>query len=405
MDLKAIRNEFPILRQEIYGRPLVYLDNAATTQKPQVVIDAVSQFYTTTNSNIHRGVHYLSEASSEAYERAREKVQRFLNAEDVSEIIFTSGTTDSINLVASSFGQGILQEGDEVIISEMEHHSNLIPWQRLCEQTGATLKVLPFDDNGRLRVDELTFIITPRTKLLAVTHVSNTLGTVNPVKEVIEIAHKHGVPVLIDGAQAVQHMPVDVQALDCEFYAFSGHKIYAETGIGVLYGKRDWLDRLPPCRSGGGMVKQVSIEKTTYADPPLKFEAGTVNYVGAVSLSVSIGYLTTIGLDAIQRHESALYQDAFERLNSIQGLTLYGASPGNCGAILFNLEGIHPYDVGMVLNRLGIAIRTGKHCAETVMQHYGIESALRASLAVYNTPEDMASLTEGLEKAQAMLAS
>ncbi len=402
MDMEAIRKDFPILERKIHGKPLVYLDNAATTQKPRVVLDRILRFYSGSNSNIHRGVHHLSERASQAYENARKTVKAFINAGDASEIIFTSGTTAALNLVASSFGRRFIGRGDEIIVSEMEHHSNLVPWQILCEQCGAFLKVIPFEDDGTLKMDEFERLITERTRLISIVYVSNALGVVNPVREIIDRAHSRDIPVLVDGAQAVQHLPVDVRDLDCDFFAFSGHKIYAETGVGVLYGKEKWLESMPPYQAGGGMVGSVSFGKTTYAEPPLKFEAGTVNYVGAVSLESAIRYIDSIGREEIVDHERDLLNYATENLRGIEGLKIYGLSPERCGALSFNLENIHSYDAGLILDKLGIAVRTGTHCAEPVMRHYGIEATIRASFALYNTREEIDRLVEGIEKTKSM---
>lgn len=403
LNINKIRKDFPILAKKIHGKPLVYLDNAATTQKPKVVLDKIVEFYSSSNSNIHRGVHHLSEQASIEYENARRTVKDFISAKSVSEIVFTSGTTESINLVADSFGNKFIKEGDEIIISEMEHHSNIVPWQILCERKKAVLKVAPFDRDGILMMDDLKRLITEKTKLISIIYVSNVLGVINPLKEIIEMAHAQDTPVLIDGAQAVQHFPVDVQALDCDFFAFSGHKMYAETGIGVLYGKEKWLEDMPPYQSGGGMVDSVSFEKTTYADLPLKFEAGTGNYVAAVSIGTAIEYIHKIGMDEITIYENDLLNYTTEKLCAINGVKTYGNAPERCGLISFNLDNIHPYDAGMILDKLGIAIRTGTHCAEPVMRHYGINATIRASFAFYNTKEEIDKLIEGIQKTQMML--
>ncbi|UCE41801.1 MAG: cysteine desulfurase [Candidatus Aminicenantes bacterium] len=403
IDVHKLRKDFPILEKKIHGKPLVYLDNAATTQKPKMVLDEIIEFYSSINSNIHRGVHYLSEQASIAYENARKTVKGFLNAKSDYEIVFTSGTTQAINLVANSFGSKFIEEGDEIIVSEMEHHSNIVPWQILCERTQAELKVAPFDDDGKLMMDELKGLITEKTKLIAIVYVSNALGVVNPIKEIIEMAHTQDIPVLIDGAQAVQHFPVDVQELDCDFFAFSGHKMYAETGIGVLYGKEKWLEDMPPHHSGGGMVDSVTFEKTTYADLPFKFEAGTGNYVAAVSLAKAIEYISKLSMMEITIYENDLLKYATEKLDAIDGLMIYGLAPKRCGLISFNLDNIHPYDVGMILDKLGIAIRTGTHCAEPVMEHFGINATIRASFAFYNTKEEIDKLIDGMHKARVML--
>ncbi len=401
-NINKIRSDFPILNQKIHGKDYVYLDNGATTQKPVQVIDAVSDFYRNTNSNIHRGVHYLSDLSTKAYEGVRKKVQTFINAEHEHEIIFTKGTTDSINLVAFSFGEKFIHAGDEIIISAMEHHSNLVPWQMLCERKGANLKILPFDKNGELELNKLSGLFSEKTKLLAVTHVSNSLGTVNPVKEIIEQAHKVNVPVLIDGAQSIQHEQINVQDLDCDFFVFSGHKIYAETGIGVLYGKEKYLKEMPPYQGGGDMVDQVTLEKTTYLDAPFKFEAGTANYVGAVSLGVAIDYLNDLGFENIAKQEADLLQYATSELEKIKGLTIYGNAAHKTATISFLLDKIHHYDTGMILDKLGIAVRTGSHCTQPVMDFLEITGTVRASFAFYNTFADVDRLVAGILKVKQM---
>ncbi len=403
LDLSEIRAQFPILARQVYGRRLVYLDNAATTQKPQSVLNRVVEYYTASNSNIHRGVHFLSEQASGLYEAGREKVQQFIHAASASEIIFTHGTTDAINLVAGSFGDAFVTAGDEIIVTEMEHHSNLVPWQNLCLRRGARLRILPFDDDGELALDQLQALISPTTKLLALTYVSNVLGRINPVREIIGLAHAHGVPVLIDGAQAIAHLPVDVQDLGCDFFAFSGHKMYAETGIGVLYGKRRWLAKMPPYQSGGGMIGSVDQEVSTYADPPQRFEAGTPHIAGVVGLSAAIDFIQETGLARIADHEADLLSYAADRLAKIDGVTLYGRSAPHCGAVSFNLADLHPYDVGVILDKMGVAVRTGAMCAQPVMRHYGIEGSLRASVAVYNTREEIDQLIVGLDKARQLL--
>lgn len=402
-DELKLKSDFPILSQKINGHSLVYLDNAATTQKPNSVIECVANFYRTKNSNIHRGAHTLSEAASFAYEEARQKVKEFINADSKREIVFTSGTTGSINLLASSFGEAFIREGDEIIVSEMEHHSNIIPWQILCQRTGAALKVIPFDDDGVLQLDEYQKLISEQTKLVSITHISNVLGTVNPVDQIIKIAHEWDIPVIIDGAQSIQHMPVDVNALDCDFFVFSGHKAYAATGIGVLYGKEKWLKQMPPYQSGGGMISSVNFDRTTYTDIPQKFEAGTMNYTGAVSLQAAIEYLQNIGMEQINAYEKQLYHYASEKLSTIEDLSIYGNDNDRCGALSFNLNGIHHYDAGIILDKLGIAVRTGKHCAEPVMQHFGMTGTIRASFALYNNFEDIDRLVNGLKKAKSML--
>ncbi len=402
MNINEIRQDFPILQEKIYNKSLVYLDNGATTQKPLQVINAVSDFYKQTNSNIHRGVHYLSNKSTEMYENARKTVQNFINAGSENEIIFTKGTTDSINLVAFSFGEQFVKENDEIIITSMEHHSNIVPWQMLCERKKAVLKYISFDENGELLCDELENLITQKTKLLAVTHTSNSLGTVNPVDKLIELAHKNNVPVLIDAAQAIHHTAIDVQKLDCDFMAFSGHKMYAETGIGVLYAKQKWLDEMPPYQGGGDMVDVVKLEKTTYLKSPFKFEAGTVNYVGAVSMAAAIDYISQIGMENIQKHEQSLLEYATEQLSNIDYLRIYGNAQRKSAVISFLLNAIHPYDAGMILDKMGIALRTGTHCTQPVMDFFGISGTIRASFALYNTFEEIDSLVASIKRVQKM---
>ena len=402
IDIEKIRSDFPILNQKINGNNLVYLDNSATTHKPQQVIDSVVDFYTKMNCNVHRSVYYLSEQASTAYESVRKKVKDFINAKKIEEIVFTSGTTESINLVAESFGRVFIKEGDEIIISEMEHHSNIVPWQMLCKKKKANLKIIPFDDNGELRIDELNNLITDKTKLISIIYVSNVLGTINPVKDVIKIAHEKNIPVLIDGAQAVQHIPIDVQDLDCDFFVFSGHKIYAETGLGVLYAKENWLKVMPPYKYGGGMISKVSFEKTTFAEIPLKFEAGTSNISAVISLGKAIDYLNDIGIEEILKHESNLLNYAIDQLSALSGVTIYGNTPNRCGIISFNLDNIHHYDAVMILDKMGIAVRSGKHCAEPVMTHFGINGNIRVSFAIFNSKEDIDRLIIGLKKVQEM---
>ena len=403
IDINKIRSEFPILDKKVYGRPLVYLDNAATTQKPLVVLDKIMEYYKNINSNIHRGAHLLSEQASAAHEDARKTVKDFINAPSVNEVVFTRGTTESINLLAQSFGSIYVQEGDEIIITEMEHHSNIVPWQALCKRKGASLRVVPIDDDGILVTETLHDLITNRTRLIAVSYVSNVLGVVNPVKEIIKMAHRQEIPVFIDGAQAVQHFPIDVQKLDCDFLAFSGHKMYAGTGTGVLYGKEKWLEAMLPYQTGGGMIDSVSFNETTHAKPPLKFEAGTGNYAGVISLAAAVEYLWDIGMENVASYEKELLSYAVERLNDIEGLTIYGNSYPRCGTVSFNLNGVHAYDVGMILDKLGIAIRTGHHCAEPVMRHFGIQGTMRVSFGIYNTREEIDKLVEGIRKARDML--
>ena len=404
LEVKRVRNDFPILKETVYGNPMVYLDNAATTQKPQVVLDRIIAYYSCQNGNIHRGAHFLSELSSAAYESVRESVRVFINAKSVSEIVFTRGATESINLVAASFGREFINPGDEIIVTQMEHHSNIVPWQALCKNAGAVLKVIPADKDNRLVLGSLDTLITERTRLISLTYVSNVLGVVNPVEEIIATAHDHDVPVLIDAAQAVQHMPLDVQKLGCDFLVFSGHKMYAETGIGILYGKEKWLEAMPPYQFGGGMISQVNFEKTSYAELPFKFEAGTGNVAAAVSLDAAIGYLKQIGLERVYAHENALMSYALEKIRSMDRVILYGNIPARCGVVSFNLENVHHYDVGMVLDKYGIAVRTGMHCAEPLMAHLGVDGTIRASFALYNTQEEIDKLVEGLEKAQTVLS-
>lgn len=402
INLNQRRSDFPILSREVYGRPLVYFDNGATTQKPTCVLQTIERFYKEINANIHRGVHKLSDESTREYENAREVVRRFLNARKTSEIIFTSGTTASINLVAFSFGEVFVHQGDEVLVTEMEHHSNIVPWQLLCERKGATLKVLPFNDNGELMLDKLSELITPKTRIIAVTHVSNTLGTVNPIAEIVRIAHSHNIPVLVDGAQGVKHGIIDVQKLDADFYVFSGHKIYGPTGIGVLYGKEEWLDRMVPWQGGGDMIATVSFKKTTFNELPFKFEAGTANYIGAAGLGTALDYYMSIGPEVATAYEDELLKYATNKLKEIDGLTIYGNAPEKAAIISFLLNGIHPYDTGMILDKMGIAVRTGNHCTQPVIDHYGIDGTVRASLAFYNTFDEIDRLVEALHKVKEM---
>lgn len=402
-DVEQIRKEFPLLSREVYGRRLVYLDSGATAQKPEVVIRAVDRLHRELNANIHRGVHYLSEQATEAYEAAREEVARFIGAGSKEEIIFTAGATASINLVAYAWSERFLQAGDNILISELEHHSNIVPWQLAAERKGAEIRVLPFDDAGNLMVEKLPELLDERTKLVAVTEASNTLGTRPDLRPIIEAAHQVGAVVMVDGCQGVVHGGGHVEELDCDFYAFSGHKLYGPTGIGVLYGKRAWLDAMPPFMGGGDMVDRVSFEKTTYAPVPLKFEAGTANYIGAIALKEAIGFLQEVGIEAVEAHEHHLLQMATEELNRIPGLRIYGTTANKCAILSFNVEGVHGYDMGMILDKLGIAIRTGQHCAEPVMQHFGVQGMCRASLAMYNTEEEIEALVKGVGRAVRML--
>jgi len=397
-DINIAREDFPILKREVNGKPLVYLDNAATMQKPQQVIDAIVDVYSNYNSNIHRGTHHLSNVCTTAFEDTRVKVQKFINATHSHEIIFTRGTTESINLVANSFGDTFLSKGDEVIISELEHHSNIVPWQLLQERNGIILRVIPIDDNGELILENYYSMLNEHTKLVAVTHVSNVLGTINPVKEIIKAAHKAGVPVLIDGAQAVHHFPVDVVDLDCDFYTFSGHKLYGPTGVGVLYGKEEWLNKMPPWQGGGEMIKSVSFEKTTFNELPFKFEAGTPNYTGTIGLGVAIDYLSSFGWDNVVLYEKELLNYATEKLSEIDGLRIYGTAKNKSSVISFLVNDIHPYDMGLMLDKMGVAVRTGHHCAQPLMTRFDIPGTVRASFAIYNTKKDVDKLVEGVLK-------
>jgi cysteine desulfurase/selenocysteine lyase len=401
-EVDKIREDFPLLSRKVHGQPIVYFDNGATTQKPRQVIETVRRYYEQENASIHRGVHFLSERSTETYEKAREKVRRHINAASTSEVIFTSGTTGSVNALAFSFGEKHLGPGTEVLISEMEHHSNLVPWQMACERKGATLKVVPFNDKGELLMAEYKKLLSERTRIVGVTHISNSLGTINPVREIIRLAHKHDVPVLVDGAQALPHERIDVQDLDADFYAFSGHKAYGPNGIGVLYGKEKWLYELPPYQGGGDMVDCVTFEKTTYNELPLKFEAGTMNYVGAAGLAAALDYISGIGLERIQEHEQYLLEYATMKLMTVPGLQIYGTAANKICIISFLLDGIHPYDAGMVLDKLGIAVRTGTHCTQPVMDHFKITGTLRASMAFYNTTGEIDRLHTGLLRVRQM---
>lgn len=400
-DVNKIRADFPILATQVYGRPLVYLDNAATTQKPRCVVDAEVEEYYTANANVHRGVHYLSEKATGLLEQARETVRGFINAPSVSEIVFTRGTTESINLVASSFGE-LLKEGDEVIVSVMEHHSNIVPWQLLCERKGVKLRVIPMTDEGELIQEDYHRLFNEKTRLVSIAHVSNVLGTVNPVKEMIRYAHGCGVPVLVDGAQSVPHFKVDVQELGCDFLAFSGHKVYGPTGIGVLYGKERWLEEMPPYQGGGEMISSVSFEKTLFERLPYKFEAGTPNYVGSHALAVALNYVKAIGMDKIEAYERDLTRYAASRLSQIEGLRLFGTAPQKDSVVSFLVRDIHHLDMGTLLDRLGIAVRTGHHCAQPVMERMGIEGTVRASFSFYNTREEVDALCNGIEQVSKM---
>lgn len=401
-DINKIREDFPILGREVYGRPLVYLDNAATTQKPRCVVEAITDEYYNVNANVHRGVHYLSQQATDLHEAARENVRLFINARSTNEIIFTRGTTESLNLVVSSFCDGMMQEGDEVIVSVMEHHSNIVPWQLQAAKKGISIRVIPMTDEGELRLDEYEKLFTERTKIVSVTHVSNVLGTVNPVEEMIRIAHEHGVPVMVDGAQSTPHFAVDVQAMDCDFFAFSGHKMYGPTGIGVLYGKEEWLDRLPPYQGGGEMIESVSFEKTVFEHLPFKFEAGTPDYVATTGLAKAIDYMTAVGMDNIQRHEHELTEYAMQRLSEVEGIRIFGRAPRKDAVVSFLVGDIHHLDMGTLLDRLGIAVRTGHHCAQPLMIRLGIQGTVRASFAMYNTREEIDALASGIERVSKM---
>ncbi len=398
IDIQKIRNDFPILNQTIHGKPLVYLDNAATTQTPQQVIDAISDVYTKYNSNIHRGVHHLSNVCTEAHEQSRIKVQQFINAKHSHEVIFTRGTTEAINLLSFSFGETFLKAGDEVIVSNLEHHSNIVPWQLLETRLGIKLRVIPITDEGELEMDEFKKLLSDKTKLVAVAHVSNALGTINPIKEIIDLCHAQNTPVMIDGAQAIQHIKVDVQELDCDFYVFSGHKLYGPTGIGALYGKEEWLNKMHPYQGGGEMIQTVSFEGTTFNELPFKFEAGTPDYNGAVGLGVAIDYVNEIGLETIANYEHELLEYATEKLLTIPGLKIYGTAKNKCSVVSFLVNDIHPYDMGMMLDKMGIAVRTGHHCAQPLMQRYNIPGTVRASFAIYNTREEVDQLVEGVTR-------
>ena len=401
-DVNAIRKDFPILSTTVYDRPLIYLDNAATTQKPLCVLDAMRHEYLNANANVHRGVHYLSQQATELHEAARETVRRFINAGKTEEVIFTRGTTESINLVASSFCEEFMKEGDEIIVSVMEHHSNIVPWQLQAALRGVAVRVIPMNDEGELDMEAYAGMFTERTKIVSVAHVSNVLGTVNPVREMIRIAHSHGVPVLVDGAQSTPHFKVDVQELDCDFFAFSGHKIYGPTGIGVLYGKEEWLERMPPYQGGGEMIESVTFEKTVFQSLPFKFEAGTPDYIATHGLAVALDYVNDIGLENISSHERELTSYCMEQMRSIDGIALFGTSEHKDAVVSFLVGDIHHLDMGTLLDRLGIAVRTGHHCAQPVMQRYGIQGAVRASFAMYNTREEIDALVEGVRRVSRM---
>ena len=402
-DVNTIRKDFPILSRSVNGKPLVYLDSGATAQKPECVIETVNRMHREQNANIHRGVHHLSEEATSLYEQARERVRVYIGAAAREEIIFTAGATASINTVAYAWGEEFLRSGDNIIVSEMEHHSNIVPWQLIAQRKGVELRVLPFEDDGRLKIEKLDELLDSKTRLVAVTQASNTLGTRPDLKTIIDKAHSAGAVVMVDGCQGVVHGGVDVAALDCDFYAFSGHKLYAPTGIGVLYGKQSLLEQMPPFLCGGDMVDRVSFERTTFAPLPLKFEAGTSNYIGAVGLGEAINYLQTLDLKAVEEYEKSLTAYATELLSSVEGLRIYGTTEDKCSILSFNVDGVHPYDMGMILDKLGIAVRTGQHCAEPVMAHYGITGMCRASLAMYNTREEIEALHRGVERAVRML--
>ena len=407
-DIQKLREDFPILQREVYGKPLVYLDNAATTQKPLCVLDAMRDEYLNVNANVHRGVHYLSQQATDLHEAAREKVRQFINAQKTEEIVFTRGTTEAINLVASSFCESQMQAGDEVLVTEMEHHSNIVSWQLQAQKHGIVVRHLPITDDGHLDLSALPALLTAKTKLVSVAHVSNVLGTVNPVEQIIQMAHEHGIPVLVDGAQSAPHMQIDVQAMDCDFFAFSGHKMYGPTGIGVLYGKEQWLEKLPPYQGGGEMIDKVTWEKTTFERLPFKFEAGTPDYVATHGLATAIDYLNSVGLDAIKAHEQELTRYCMEQLQTIDGMTIYGplvvsGSPADKDAVVsFNVGNIHHLDMGTLLDRLGIAVRTGHHCAQPLMDRLSISGTVRASFALYNTKEEIDTLVAGIRRVSQM---
>lgn len=409
LDIKKIREDFPILKREVYGKPLVYLDNAATTQKPLCVLDAMREEYLNVNANVHRGVHYLSQQATDLHEAAREKVRQFIHARKTEEIVFTRGTTEAINLVAAAFAESQMQAGDEVLVSEMEHHSNIVPWQLQAERRGIIVNHLPITDDGRLACgSDITAYLTERTKLVSITHVSNVLGTINPITDIIKKAHERGIPVMVDGAQSAPHMAIDVQQLDCDFYAFSGHKMYGPTGIGVLYGKEEWLEKLPPYQGGGEMIDKVTWEKTTFERLPFKFEAGTPDYVATHGLAKAIDYINGIGLEAIQQHEEALTRYCMEQLQTIEGMTIYGPQTGDTfpadkdAVVSFNVGQIHHLDMGTLLDRLGIAVRTGHHCAQPLMDRLAISGTVRASFALYNTKEEIDTLVAGIRRVSQM---
>lgn len=402
LDVHRIRRDFPILQQKVYGKTLVYLDNGATTQKPQVVIDKIVEMYTKYNANIHRGVHYLSEKSTQFYEESRQKIARFIGAAESREIIFTKGTTDSVNIIANAFASSILKKGDHVLVTALEHHANLVPWQMVCEKTGAELKIIPINEKGEIIQEAFREMLTEKCKILSLTHVSNSLGTIVPIKEMISLAHQYNIPVLVDAAQSVQHMPINVQELDCDFLAFSGHKVYGPTGIGVLYGKATWLEKLPPYQGGGDMIDDVEYEKSTYTQIPLKFEAGTNNYVDAIALGEALNYIESIGLSRIEEHEKELLRYATEKMTQIEGLKIIGTAANKTSAISFTMENVHNLDAGMILDKMGIAVRTGHHCAQPLMKKLGITGTIRISFAMYNTKEEIDTFIAALQKLKQM---
>jgi len=404
LDVTRLRRDFPILQRRVHGKPLVYLDNAATTQKPQQVIDRLVRYYSEENANIHRGVHLLSVEATDAYDAARETVRRFINAADAREVVFARGATEGINLVAATYGRTHVGEGDEVLITEMEHHSNIVPWQMLCEEKGAHLRVVPITDSGELRLDEYERLLTPRTRIVAVTHVSNALGTINPIAELIRLAHDRGVPVLLDGAQAVAHMPVDMQAIGCDFYVFSGHKVFGPTGVGVLYGRGELLEAMPPYQGGGDMIRSVTFEQTLYNDVPYKFEAGTPNIAGVVGLGAAIDYLTDVGIDRVAAYEHELVAYGTEALSDVIGLRLTGTAANKAGILAFVLGDVHPHDLGTILDRDGVAVRAGHHCCQPLMARLGVAATVRASLAFYNTREEIDAFVASLRAAKAVFA-
>jgi cysteine desulfurase / selenocysteine lyase len=404
LDLERVRADFPILQKRVHGKSLVYLDNAATTQKPRPVIEAISRYYEETNSNVHRGVHFLSEQATSQYEGVRKTAQEFLNAADSKEIIFVRGTTEGINLVAQSYGRAHVHAGDEILITEMEHHSNIVPWQILCDERGATLRAVPINDAGELDIDRLERLLSPKTRLVAVTHVSNALGTINPIRRIVEMAHSRNTPVLVDGAQAVPHLKVDVQALGCDFYAFSGHKLYGPTGIGVLYGRSALLEEMPPYQGGGDMIMSVTLEKTVYNRLPYKFEAGTPDVAGVVGLGAALHYVSGLGIENVGAHESAVLDYATSAISTISDLRVIGTAKDKAGVLSFTMGNIHPHDIGTILDREGIAVRTGHHCSQLVMQHFGVEATTRASLGLYNTKEEVDRLVRAIEKVREVFA-